>query len=323
MEIPVATYTFAISTCYSLFQFALFLSQVIMRRGYRSLSPTKLKQGCTKGITLILSLLNIFLFASYNIFGSIISYSKGYTIIRSKYLTTFERALQILEISFESLEKSILFLSLILFLPILKTFSTKPHNNRSTELIFIVLYSITRSVFYPLLYSIFYTYPMLGIYFVEIMNISESILLLFIYFCINRHVNSSIQYNSGSIYLMNNLVLRFKFISKIYFLQLFIEILYKTVIITLTLVKEKFINQFFIEVAFLFRMISFSLQCYAFLKLAGEDDKRYPQDIFWTPGYNEDMFFEPYEDERFVEKIGVLVDSCYNIPNGRVRHVEK
>jgi hypothetical protein len=231
-----------------------------------------------------------------------------------------------MEIVFESLQKSLLFFSLILFLPVFTAMNSYYgfYNIRKTEFYFIVFYSLFRVVFYPALYLTFFKYPMLGLYFVEVTNISETCLLLLFYLAMykrmSRILSKSETFNLRRTAILESLFSRFKAVALVFFVQFGIEIVYKLGIIGLVLLDTKKINLILLDTVFFLRLVSFSLQFYCLISLSLPDEKDSPDTIFWIPNFyriDDFLFFNPYcEKGKWSDKIPEQKTKYYTQPNG-------
>lgn len=320
-NIPIAAYTFMISASIALCQLVAFVIYTIMQNGYKCLTFKKIKSGESRTIIFILFSFNITIFVAYNILGLFVSWTKGYMIYRSFHLTRFERILQIIEICFESIEKSLLFYSLLLFTPIIRS-TYSESSDKIYEVRIILWYGSLRMFLYPLIYYSYYRYPMLGIYIIEVINISETILLAFLYAVVELQIKKLLEisniYTQRRSILLLSLHYKFNMIATLYFSQLLLEIIYKTMNIFFSVLDAKLLNQIFLEVAFIFRLISFSLQSYCFIKVAEEkNNRKFPETIFWRPVLtHEFLFYNPYEENGFKIAVGEDFEKYVIQPNG-------
>ncbi|TBU01272.1 hypothetical protein CWI37_0616p0040 [Hamiltosporidium tvaerminnensis] len=310
MEIRIAPFTFLISLFFTGVQIILFWTKIVFQRSWKYFSIGKLKSGNIRSIALVLFSINLFIFSIYNVIASVFAYSKGYVIYRSDFLSKSERNLQIIEIIFESLQKSLAFFSLILFLPVFCSISnfTSRKNSKPLEFNFILVYSFLRIMFYPTVYIIFYRTPMLGLYFIEIINVSETVLLLFFYFNIYTSLKNIIGrsqiFNLRKTAILQSIFHKFKVIATLFFMELIFEIIYKFMIISLIIRSSLFGYNIILDLAFFLKIITFSIQFYCILNLSLPEDKDAPETIFWEPSNNsrpDFLFYNPYIKESSID----------------------
>lgn len=302
MEIIVPGIIYALSCIYTSVLCILFIRSLFKNHIFRYLKLKSIKSGKTKSVLVLLFILNMNLFLIYFYFGFLVSFYKGFVAYRSMNTSTHEKMLQVMEVSFECLQKTLMFLSLSLFLPILKSISSSFISNLSTkkELKTIVLYTIMRLGLYLTLYLGLFQAPILGLYLIEIFSLAESLSMVYIYVYVHTIVRGIIK-NQGNVcdYESRILTLQYKRFHKmtiVYVVQLIVEIVYKTIIIIFSLVGKVPVNGLLVGVVFLLKLLCFGLQFYALDILLKQNDATFPTDIFWTPAYNEDfMFFTPQE----------------------------
>lgn len=328
MNISIASYTYALTSTIASIQLVSGIFRNFISQQSPHITIANLKEGKAKSFTNLVFLINQTLFTLYNILGLAVSYNRGYALYRSTDLSLLDKCLQIFEIIYESIAKSLLFSTLILFLPVLKliTQSYSENFNTKKELKYVIVYICVRSLLYPVTYLFFQSYSMTSISVIEIINISECIILTTIFTLIDSNINGHFIYANPHCErtkaLMSHLYKRFTLVSRIYILQLLIEVIFRSCLITLTIADHVKISSSFVECLFLFRFVSFSIQSYALAKLCNGDESKSPDNIFWTPAYNEDfIFLDPYEDKNFIDKIGKIYSENVVQPNGVIKHV--
>lgn len=337
MEILVPEYIFVLSSIFISITFFVFVNRSFRVRIYRFLKYRRIKTANTRTVLVIFFILTMNMFILYFYLGFLISYKKGFLIYRSPNVPTYEKLLQILEVLFECFEKTIMFLTLTLFLPILKTVSKSflTYFTTENELHVVLVYTSLRAFSYLLVYFSFITVSMLGLYVIELMGLAECISMCYIYVCAMKITTDAIN-NRTSIYdregkLLTTQFIRFNKTSRIYIIQIIIELVYKTVVLVISLLEKSSINEVLISIIFFLKIICFGLLFHAVNNLMKEKEHTFPINIFWTPVYDEDMMFFSVDElanrrgmEYEEDRIGCIRIDSGPIPNGkRVKHVSR
>lgn len=332
MNIPVPGFMFFVSCIFITIHLSLFTYRFFSYKIYRHLEVARIRAARMKTVLVLFYMLNQVLFVLYCYLGFIISCYKDVLAYSAPNVGRYEKMLQGIEMLFECFEKTIMFVSLTLFLPILRTVSDTFVANftQRDELKTVLAYTLLRSCVYTAVFIAFHVVPMLGLYLIEILTLAECLVMCYIYVYVDMIVRCVIE-NRKDEYgrenqLMKNQLERFKVVTRIYVLQLVVEVVYKAVVVGIMLKEDNNINMLCVNLIFLLKLLCYTLLFMAFMILIVPDDHSYPKDIFWTPRFSEDMMFFSEQElsrmnaEREVDRIGNIPNPNARTSDGRIRH---
>ncbi|WUR03293.1 uncharacterized protein VNE69_04119 [Vairimorpha necatrix] len=170
--------------------------------------------------------LTLLFFILYSFSSSFIGYRKNQIIYRSIQSNDYYDILKYIEIIYETLLKSSLFLTLVIFIPLVFT-----KNNIDLIINFILIYSGIRIISYPLLIHILREYSYFSTFILEIFQISETLLLIFVFVKILN--NKKIVEDCNLIETYEHEYIYLKIIKKCKFIigELGLELVYRIVLV--------------------------------------------------------------------------------------------
>ncbi|KAF7682542.1 hypothetical protein TCON_2232 [Astathelohania contejeani] len=303
MDININFRIFIIALLFCLTQIAILIGKLVLGPRKKLLSFRKTSFGRKRALILSIFSANMSLFIIYNILGALRAYSQGNVAYRSAHVEIFDQILQILEITFESIQKSLLFFSLVLFLPVFTSINIHydSFSVNKTYIITISAYSFIRVLLYPILYFIFFNYSLLGLFLIELLSISETFLLMFIYLSIYGNLHQILCdikiYNYRKASALKFIFSKFNTIARVFLFQFGLEIIYRSFIIAMYFMKYSYFNHLLLDGIMFLRVVSFSLQFYCLTRLVLNDNEDPPDAKPWTPqNYTdgETMVGDPY-----------------------------
>lgn len=274
MEIKFAPFLYVVSLTFSVSQAAYTVSVLLLHRKKRECAESSsLRQVVVFGL-----LLGLFIFNILNICGTVLGYTQGFVLYRSPWPSFYERILQALDVLFDSVQRSTLFMSATLFIPTLCDMCRRFGDNRPPQSFtrFIVTFAVMRLLMYPLIYKALRPSINAALYFVDIFSIAESCLLIYIFLGIRAMYKGALS-KDHTLHRFRKMVFETKiqsFVSILWGLsaQLFVDSFFKTAVIVASLSDKSLLSHLILDYAYLLRLVSLTVQLYCTLKVCSEKD---------------------------------------------------
>ena len=271
MEIRFTPFLYVVSVTFSAIQavyLGLKLHQHHRKKEGSMQSMNFIRQVIVAGLLITTVLFNI-----YNLGGMLVGYSQGFVNYRSMSPTAYEKVLQVLEVLFDSVQKSTLLLSTMLFLPVLYDINQYFGDEKPPKSFkeFVVTFSLLRILVYPMIYAVMRSNIDAALYSIDILSTAESCFFIYMFL--------GIYYRYRRVLEEDNVLHRFRkmiFESKIKDLrvmlgllsmQLLIDTFYKAMAIITAFTQQSVLKYLILDYAYLLRLISLTLQFYCILKI--------------------------------------------------------
>lgn len=274
MEIRFAPFLYVVSLTFSVSQAAYTVSVLFLRRKRRVCAESSpLRQIVVFGL-----LLGLLVFNTLNICGTVLGYTQGFVLYRSPWPSFHERVLQALDVLFDSVQRSTLFMSATLFIPTLCDICRRFGDSRPPQSFtrFIVTFAVLRLLMYPLIYTALRPSINAALYFVDIFSIAESCLLIYIFLGIRAMYKGALS-KDHTLHRFRKMVFETKIQSFVAILwalsaQLFMDSFFKTAVIVASLSDKSLLSHLLLDYAYLLRLVSLSVQLYCTLRVCSEKD---------------------------------------------------
>ncbi|KAL0266163.1 UNVERIFIED_CONTAM: hypothetical protein PYX00_011880 [Menopon gallinae] len=232
-----------------------------------------LRQVVILGLLLGLSISNIL-----NVCGTFVGYTQGFVLYRSQWPSLYERALQALEVLFDLVQRSTLFMTATLFIPTLCDICRRFGDSRPPQSFtrFIVTFAVMRLLMYPLIYTALRPSINAALCFVDIFGTAESCLLIYIFLGIRAMYKEALS-KDHTLYRFRRMVFETRMQGLVGVLgalsaQLFIDAFFKTAVVIASLSGKSLLSHLILDSAYLLRLVSLSVQLYCTLKVCSEKD---------------------------------------------------
>jgi len=260
MEIRLAPYSYLISLLLAIFAFTYFITKLTSKKNKNLLNPRLLSYNNFQPLTILFYLVYLFIFIISNILSLVIAYKKGFYSKTPEDPTKLDLAVLLLHVISESLKKSVFFLVLLFFTPVI---SEVYKIDSKLEQRIITIYSLLRIVFYPVIFTCFYDYPVLGFYFIQVTDISETIILSFMYLFTFK--NLGLQFQDIKTSLRKRLLIKiifenFKKVALILTVQFSFEIINKLLLFLVTFSTKVTTSTIALDFALFLQNVNFVLQ---------------------------------------------------------------
>lgn len=215
----------------------------------------------------------IFLFNIDSITGMFVGYSQGSIHTRSDSLNNKEIVAQLVDIVFDTLQKSTLILSVLMFLPVFKDISYFFEENPASDTLehFIIFYSFIRILLYPLIYIQLRDNVEIANLTIDILYFSECILLIYIFVTIlvqyRRILNRRHCLYRFRRIVFESTVNSYNHVLLLLLIQLIIDLIYKIIILITSISHEFKHSNVLIDYAYVLRIVSINLLLYCVLKI--------------------------------------------------------
>eukprot|EP00866_Antonospora_locustae_P000910 jgi/Antlo1/910/1742 len=274
MEIRFSPFLYVVSLTFSVLQAAYTLYVLFPDRKRRMYADgSSLRRTVIFGL-----LLGLFVFNILNICGTTLGYTQGYVLYRSPWPSFHERILQALDVLFDSVQRSTLFMSATLFIPTLCDICRRFGDNRPPRSFtrFIVTFAVLRLLMYPLIYTALRPSINAALYFVDIFSIAESCLLVYIFLGIRAMYRDALS-KDHTLHRFRKMVFETKiqgFVTILWALsaQLFVDSFFKTSVIVASFSEKSLLSHLILDYAYLLRLLSLSVQLYCTLRVCSEKD---------------------------------------------------
>lgn len=270
MEIKFVPFLYVVSLTISMLQ-GVYLALklwVHKRKEKGVLKEGGLRMAIVVGWSLTVALLN-----AYNLGGVFVSYSQGFVRYRSLDPVFYEKVLQVLEVLFDSFQKSTMVLSVLLFFPVLVDINRYFGDEKPAVSFrkFIVVFSFVRVMFYPSLYILLRRSTGVALYFIDIFNTAESCFLIYMFLAMYAKYRKALG-REHVLHRFRKIIFESRvqdlgFILIMLSLQLSIDSFYRFVIVVTTFMQQSMFKYLLLDYAYLVRLISLTLQLYSILKV--------------------------------------------------------
>jgi hypothetical protein len=190
MDIVVQPYKLLVSLTTVIAQFSI-LTHLTLRHPARLLRKNYIfGVNQTKSSILAIAFFLLVLMSIYSIAAIVLSYENGHIVSLADALGRSDILLKMAEVFTESAHMSLIFYITSFLLPIaLATEFAGTAERDASSIKFLLIYSVSRVFFYPLILFYYREYVSLGVYFIEILSVAELSLVAVIYTVVLRRVS--------------------------------------------------------------------------------------------------------------------------------------
>jgi hypothetical protein len=186
MDIVIQPYKFLVSFAAVVAQLAV-LAHLTMTHPARLLKKNHIFGVNQTKSSILAAAFSILLFMSiYSIGAIVISYERGQVVSLAETLSRSDIILKMAEVFIESAQMSLVFYITSFLLPIALT--TELAERDVSSIRFLLIYSVSRILFYPLILFCYRKHVPLGMYLIEVLSLAEFVLIAIIYSVLLKRV---------------------------------------------------------------------------------------------------------------------------------------